>query len=253
MSEAKSVQFQKMPDVIQAYENWDIPGFAIWHKNQFQYRYCGLDGETATVEEGKEVLTQWLKMLYNNNTAAIYTLCVYEDIEKGEKIVSDTPYSGSFNFRLHDSTQGYLPPEVYREYGGSGHKMFEELQQVKQELKMIKEKAAEGNDDGEEDTPKKRIGDALIGSLESILPVIGNAIGTKVGDWLNPPAKTATISGITLDDADTEKWTKVHAPLNMLMTNDPDFPAVLEQLSKLQQKNGFQYNIYKGMLLRMKF
>lgn len=257
MSEATSVQFETVEDAVWGYRAAKIPKFAIWHKKELQIGWCPGD---ADIDDGAEFLTQWLNVLSKGGTIAIYSIRLYKNLEDGDDIDSNTPYNSSFNFRLNKYAKSYLPPEVYQQYGGgNAHTMFEELQKVRTELKMLQEKVSEeGESEEEEKTAGERIQGVLLegleGTIQGIMPMIATSLGNRIGDWLSPPAaRTATISGITLDDTDSEAWTKTHEPLNLLMKADPEFPMVLQQLARLQEKRALQYNMYKAALLKMRF
>lgn len=244
MSRGQNVEFQNIDDIVDAYEKWQVPAFAIWCKNQFEFRYCG---EGISIEGGAAFLRELLERFKRNVNAAIYTLCVYDDIEEDEMIVSNTPYSGSFNFRLTSNPIGYLPPEIYHQYGGNAHAMYEEMQQLRAKVKELEEKGNDDDDDDDELSVGDKIGKALIENLETLLPAITAGLGAKIGDWLNPAAKTATISGIEVNDSD------VSDSLNRLLAVDPEFPAVLNQLALLAEKRNSQYKFYRNMLMKMKF
>jgi len=72
MLAGKSVQFQTANHVVDAYLLRDVPAFSIYQGKQLLIKYEGSD-----INEGASLLGNFLEML--QNSAAIYTLCVYED------------------------------------------------------------------------------------------------------------------------------------------------------------------------------
>jgi hypothetical protein len=98
MQTGRSVQFQNIESVINAYELRAVPAFSIYQGKQLLIKYEGSD-----ILEGSELLAQFLPMLLNS--AAIYTLCVYEEFSG--KINDKSPYHGSYNFKFVENTAGY--------------------------------------------------------------------------------------------------------------------------------------------------
>jgi hypothetical protein len=98
------VQFRGTKSVIEAYERCNIPSFAIFTNDGKQLLYpC----QCENVEEGKQLLFQYLEAMCNGNEAAIatYTIKVYDDLKKGEKIRANRDYAASFNFKLFSYDQ----------------------------------------------------------------------------------------------------------------------------------------------------
>ena len=98
MVTGRSVQFQTTDSVINAYELRAVPAFSIYQGKQLLLKYEG-----SEIGEGIELLTQFLPML--SSSAAIYTLCIYEEFTG--KINDKSPYHGSYNFKLSENTPGY--------------------------------------------------------------------------------------------------------------------------------------------------
>lgn len=89
-----SVQFRDLQSIVKAYQNRGVADWAIFQGKQFMFVYSGGD-----LDEGAAQLAEIVSAL--SQSAAIYTLCVYEDLQ-GSKIKSNTAYDGSFNFRLNE-------------------------------------------------------------------------------------------------------------------------------------------------------
>lgn len=98
MQTGRSVQFQNIESVLNAYELRAVPAFSIYQGKQLLIKYEGAD-----ILEGSELLAQFLPMLLNS--AAIYTLCVYEEFSG--KINDKSLYHGSFNFKFVENTAGF--------------------------------------------------------------------------------------------------------------------------------------------------
>jgi hypothetical protein len=98
MQVGRSVQFQTLDNVLDAYELRKVPSFSIYQGKQLLFKYEGND-----LDEGADLLNKFLG--YLQQSAAIYTLCVYEEFNG--KINDKTPYHGSWNFRFQENTKEY--------------------------------------------------------------------------------------------------------------------------------------------------
>ncbi len=104
---SNAVLFKGVDQVVTAYLKIDIAPWALWGTGKdLIFSYSGQDSN-----EGLQLLQQALEMLAQNESQAILTLKVYDDL-KG-KITSATPYSNSFNFALFDPEDGmvHMPPK----------------------------------------------------------------------------------------------------------------------------------------------
>ena len=85
-----SVQFFGADNVIKAAENRKCPAWAIFQGKQFLFKYEGSD-----LNESQDFLEKILENL--QDSVSVYTIRFYEE---AVKIKENTPYDGSFNFRM---------------------------------------------------------------------------------------------------------------------------------------------------------
>ena len=233
MTPARHVQFKDIESVLDAYTNWDIPAFAIWCGKQFQFRYC-----EKSMTDGKAFLANWLQMLYDNGagSAAIYTLCVYEDLPDDGKIKSNTAYDGSFNFRLNEYPSGYVQGQP----GG--------MNALVSEINALKKKLAEKEEEEEEDNTYGLGKLGLILQHPAIEPLVP-ALTNKVMDWVlnedKTPAKVTRISGITMpDNMPKDPQEILKQALDILYKEDPEFEKTLWKIARMSISQPKKFKIY---------
>lgn len=174
MTANKSVQFRKIDDILDMYEQSEIPYVAIWQGNQLN---MVIDAES--MEEGKEKLAKLLRMLKENLSAAIYTLSFYKN-PPADGVDNKTPYNASFNFRLIDEIHGY---------GTATDTQYNDLKSEIAALKLENERLLNGEDEDDEEEPE----DDLLGRITGILanpkfaPIVDPLLarfGNTLGDIL---------------------------------------------------------------------
>lgn len=143
--QARSVQYTSKEQVLLAYQEQGIPSLAIMQGKQFMFRFISDD-----VNEGSEYLEKILDSLVLSASAAIYTLCLYEN-KNGGIITSSTPYDLSFNFRfaVQSQSQNFVPNmgsprEVFPVFMSRMEKLEEQISELRNEL-------AEKDDEGQGD------------------------------------------------------------------------------------------------------
>jgi hypothetical protein len=229
---SKSVQFSTVDAVIAAYENREVPAFAIWCGKQFLFKY-----EDSDIEQGKETLLEMLQLLQSNHSAAIYTLSVYEDL-KG-KIKDNTNYDGSFNFRFQEHAIGYLPGMP-----GGTNAIQTELAALRLQVKKLQEE----NEGEEEENKLGIVGEIL--QHPAVEPVVPVLIGRLV-DLLFPeePAKTARVAGINVSEVSDND--KVREAITRLSESVPDLPDLLMKLAMISVKKPSSFKFYMSTLRGM--
>lgn len=251
MSVSKAVHFRSKDSIIEGYLNRKVPAFAVFQQGQFIFKYEG-----QSLEEGEQLLDSWIDMLDNDRSAAIYTVCVYEDLKEGTKIKSNTPYDGSFNFRLYDQAAGYLPPDrynVYQSQGGNVKALLDKFEAQQQEIERLREELEERDKEPEnklgmigEILKHEQFGPIAVGLIERLTnTVLDNVLGKEgtTGNQERPPIRK--ISGIAVD----ERTLTAVARLGELVE---DVPGLLEQLIKLAESKPKQFEFYRSMLSSMK-
>lgn len=189
-----SVQFRDKDSVLTAYEDRGVPPFAIFQGKQFLFSFRG-----DNIDEGREYLQKILDMI--DHSAAIYTLCVYEDLRDGEKIKNTTPHDGSFNFRFNE----YQPSEA-RALGMPGNSF--EVYELKKEIKELKETIEElKNSDEEEETTENKI----IGTIERVMNIPG--INDLILNFVGALKPKQNITAIGAAPGEEEKAQKAFSEL----------------------------------------
>jgi hypothetical protein len=131
-----AVQFIGVDAVIKAFEYKKTPAWSIFQGRSLLHKHEGKD-----IEESADTLQEFLEMISTGSTA-IYTLKVYENVEK---ITEKTGCDGSFNFRLvNEDTR-----QKTNEYFDNGRsKLLERLEAIEEKL----------NDDDEPEAPQSALG-----------------------------------------------------------------------------------------------
>lgn len=218
---ATGIEHRSVDSVMQAYDYFEKPNFAIYQGKDQRTYYDG-----GNQDEGAEKLREWLTMIEANGTGAVYTLKVYKEAEKD--ITAKAAPSGSTTFLLSATT-----PVTRREDGtiiidrtqqpqntGGGNaailSRIESLEKTNRELqdKLHQEqlKAMEQNFKHQiaglqvqekEQTPIERIGEALLNkpdNVDKLINIFGRlADGIMNGlfaknNYIQPPAPVANNS-----------------------------------------------------------
>jgi hypothetical protein len=237
MSDFNTVQFRDASSVVRAYENRGVPAFCIRNKNQLLFVYKGDD-----LEEGKNLLTEYMDLLQKSESAGIYTLCVYEEF-KGGRITNKTEYDGSFNFRFTDTIS----------INQTKHPFANELTALREEVKLLHEKMEAKEEEEEESTD-------TMGSIAKLLdnPMIAGVVGAifekvmdsltkKPVDQIQNEANTQNLKAVSGVEVESE----VFYAYEILCKSRKDFPELFKKLALLAQKKPKQFGIYCTMLKTM--
>lgn len=243
---AKSVQARDSETVMEMYTNLDIPAFGIRQGGSLPFKYTG-----DSIEEGTQKLQWILEKLTESESAAIYTLVLYEHPEKG--VNEGTKGDISINFRLIDHTTSYLPAEQYR---GSYGALMGEIKELRKTVEQIqKEKQVE---------PASSLG--MIGEImemEAVQPIM-MAIGNRIADVImgqesKPMGTLSRVSGIPGLEPDstpvTSGWKDnpmVIDALDRMSLRVPDLPELLKKLADMAEQKPGQFGVYAMMIRKIK-
>lgn len=248
---SRSVQFRGIPAVLRAYENANIPAFAIKCENQLIMKFpdSGEEGKPS-MEAGKQFLKQALTELSTGGGLATYTLCIYEDLKPGEKINSKTPFDMSFNFKTEDDYEEARG----RRYGRDDYS--ERLAGIEKQLSELTKPREE-----EEEEPEAIGG--VWGTLSKLLdhPQIAQAISGKVVSLIDgfklftspgpaaviPVTHAAKIAGID-DKHNMEQLEKIRKAVDVLARVDPFLGDHLAAIAEIAAKDPAKYNLLISML-----
>lgn len=213
---ASAVQFRGAANVLQAYQDRDVPSWALFQGKQFLVP-CVCD----EVSEGHSQLSSLLEKLEQGGTNAIYTLKVYEEIPGG-KIKENTPSDGSFNFQLNADTMTMYQGK--QQYVGS-------IAAIESKLAAIERKLGEKDSEPEELSTY----DKVMGFVET--PAGSMVLQTVLGAILNkqipaqPIYRPSAINGI----GDSEE--KIKQAIEVLQQHDTMLGDHLMKLAKIAIDN----------------
>jgi hypothetical protein len=241
-----AAQFRGINSVLMAYENQKIAPFAVLWGKQFLFSYSGNE-----LEEGKQLLQQWLTAVSADNpdATATYTLRLYDGLADKEKIKAGTDYDASFNFKLADYDQ-YNNMGIPRR-GETAAKVYE-LEQTVLQLKQRLEE--EENEEEEKPGALGSIGAMLQGLLEH--PEIKQAIAGKLVRLFDnlftmQPQQLGQIAGpapAAMSEPATDEITRLNAALAKLYNADPDLINHLEVLATMAEKETAKFQMLISML-----
>jgi hypothetical protein len=221
---AGSVQFRSSEAVLTAYENSNCPAWSLWQGGQLLFKFAG-----KTAEEAISALSNVLEML-GESSNAIYTLKVYEDLGK-DKLKNNTPYDGSFNFRLNADSQE-LNQSQYRNYSG-----MKELQtQIAALSARLEAREAEGEEEGEEEDETER----QLGKIGALLnnPVVQQLAGLLFrGTNLAPAPGPRAVASLGNVPPAPDQDQQINQALTILKEKDPKLGEHLTKLAQIAQSS----------------
>jgi hypothetical protein len=230
MSVGRSIQYTTKQAILDAYEDFEVPSWAITTNNgkQFLVRYKG-----DSIEEGGAKLDKFLSDLLESKSMGIYTLLLYE--EPGEVVNIKTPYDLSFNFRFNVESENYVnglggPPREY---------LPALLSEIKELRKKIDDLERERDDD---DEPEKdtlgRITELL--SNPQIAALLGRLLPPQNG---LPQSQPGQLSGI---EQDQEKLTE--RAIEILRGHDPQLGTHLMKIAEIAVKSKSKFSTLISIL-----
>jgi hypothetical protein len=247
MPVGRSVQFRGVEQVVGAYKSNNIPAYAVCYEKNINFRYVG-----RSMKEGADLLEAYLDLLSQNESAAHYTLRLYEDL-KG-KIKNSTAWDMSFNFMVNEKSEESVAGMGMVQSGNSGEiiKLLREMSDIKMQnalnelkLKQIEEAAEEE----EENDPVKPMGAQV---MEQLVPLIGK-IGGLLGEKLFGGGGDVSMAGVTVTADDEMDEKIIQDSLTRLENGLPPqypLPAVLAKLADMCENETDQFIFYLGVLMK---
>jgi len=246
---ARTVQLRSPNQVMEAYQNWENPQFAILTGKQLLFAN---DKEDATMEEGEQLLQQWLTWIKSGGSAAIYTLAIYKNPTKG--ITNATPYNGSVNFQFNEYSYSGNGGSVNGANNEGLKLILDKMEGMQLQINKLQQEI-EDDDDDDDDEPDTMgqitafISNPVIaGLLGSLIPNGSKMLKPTAMPQQNEPGNVARITGTT--DNDTQK--RMAETLRKLQAAVPNLPDVLDQMCKLAETNPGTFNFYMSSLMAMK-
>lgn len=212
MVRSPSIQFRGLDQVLRAYQNQQIPNWAIFQGTQFLFSD---DKPKLKLDEGEETLRGTLQML--DQSPEVYTIRVYKSVSDG--ITNATKYHGSFNFLLADQSKS----DEYSDYRAGINRRLSGIEDTLKKLVP---------DDEPGDTPPA--GEQISGINQLVGKILENPNTTDyiVGKLINlverlvpstvPPQpqlqQAAKVAGIPTDMSQIEKITRA---IDIMLPVDP--------------------------------
>ena len=241
-----TVAFRGVSQVVAAYEANGMPAWAICNGDCIMFA-----DETGNIEEGTNSLRDMLKKMQQGGSEAQFTLRVYELLPKG-KILSNTPCSRSFGFKLYESDEDSPFQSGRRNYAREADEKIRalevEIAKLRLEIEEAEEPEPEGGINGfiagiaTDPMFKQMVMQGIAGLVQKIVPM--------------PMRQPAAVAGIAngqegqvmpsvLKDGQLEK---IHGALDLLCTRDPDLGDHLQKLASIALTNPQQFQWLLGML-----
>lgn len=245
---SNAVAFRGTKQVVGAYVANDMPSWAICNGKpaDIMFAYEGDD-----IEEGSALLEETLKRMCTGSSTAAYTFRAYQ-LNKGSKILSNTPHNRAFSFKLYeDEGEDYSPFEAGRRH--SEREAEEKIAALQSQIDVLKKQIEEDEDEDnpggvqgflsgimEDPTMKQVLVRALAGIVSKVVP-------------MGEPMQPASVAGVgdtgqlvsVLQPGQPEK---VQQAINVLCAKDPELGDHLLKLAAIAMNNPNQFNMLIGML-----
>lgn len=247
---SQGVQFRGVEAVMAVYDNLKIIAWSITYGKLINMKFVG-----SNWSEAREALKIFLEQLENSETSSVYTLNLYEDLPKGEKIRISTEPDYSFNFILQANSD---PRGLYGGRNTQINTLLDKVTKLEAQL-AIRE---------DDDEPDNSIG-AILGSIfdfkdpEVVNWIRSKAIGIadKLFAGVSLPAthtnvipmntQSAKIGAITAEDpvlVNEEQQKKMQHAMEILARVDPNLGDNLMKLAMIAQNDPGKYTVMSKML-----
>jgi hypothetical protein len=246
MAAARTVQARSRETVIEMYEAAKIPSFGIYSGNDLLY---GMMPET--MDEGVQLLDQWLDWIDQSKSSAIYSLRLYRGITDEEQINNKQKYNGCINFRLHELSQAIGGAEGNRgfmaELAGVISGLRDEVKELRDRMDEKEEEADNGGDMGLGVVGKVLSDPQLVQNLPMIIGMVKELFSAKPAQQEIPP--TQKLSGVTAVKTEEEV---IQDAISRLRVHVPDLPEVLAKLAVMAEKKPFNLKMALVVIRTMK-
>jgi len=257
MPTGNAPQYRGIDAVIEAYENANIPAFAVCYAKDINVKYAG-----DSIEEGSELLKFWLEKVKGFGSEAIYQLRLYENVDKG--IRSNTAYDMAFKFVLNDRDKSLLPARSDSAVSNAELiAILKENAELKAENAVLSLKVDQYEEEDEDENEADKVAKAEIKKplpeqlLEQFAPALG-MIGQRIVDLLLPPSipQVAKVSGIVIETGNIDEEKIIEQSLRRLREKIPDNPGLgplLMKLADMCERSPAEFNFYMSMLMKRTF
>jgi hypothetical protein len=248
----KGVQFRGAGALLQAYDNCKIVNWAVLYDKGINCKYNGSD-ET----EARETLEEFLKLLSQSGSTAVYTLNLYEGLSKGAKILPKTEADYSFNFTLYDNFNESAYNPSTRAYQGTTQILLDRLTAIEAKLSKEEDDEEEGpqgvqgllNGIIEDDRFKTWIQDKVFAFADKLFEKPGNIVPMNPGS--TPPRAAARVGEINQNSPiliDAEQQMKAAQAVELLARVDRNLGDNLLKIARIAQEDPNRYKMLAAML-----
>ena len=150
---SKGVQFRGPGALMNAFDNCKITKWAVFYDKNINCKY-----QDENWSESRETLSAFLTLLSRSNSTSVYTLSLYEDLKKDQKIKPSTEPDYSYNFTLFDEELTGSPWHNRRS---------EEQLQMKERIEQLEAKLKLAEQESEYEDEPEGIGAVINGILGS--------------------------------------------------------------------------------------
>src|SRR5713226_7573381 len=141
MATDRTIQAHDSETVLQMYRSMNVLAFGLFLQSEPLF-----GAVPETIQEGEQLLEQWLDWIKDSKSAAIYSLRVYRKITDEADITNKTNYNCSVRFRLNE-----LSMAVGGAGGNAGYFMqfTDTINGLRSEVKELKERLDDQEGDQE--------------------------------------------------------------------------------------------------------
>lgn len=239
---SSSLHFIGKEQVLQAYHNRQIPAWSLW---------CGKQFLTKGMDETE--LDAFLSVIWEGSTAT-YTLRVYDGITNVQDIKERTESDGSFNFRLVERVDDYVP--------GTAKGRIEQRQvELEKKFDALMERL---ESPVEEEAEPETIGKVFMGflqdpeKLERAIGTIKNLIGMvspqplpqQIGNvnFLHSEPEINSTMTTQQKELSEAQLTRLYAAIEKLVKADNGIVEHMEKLATIAERNPAQFKVLLTML-----
>jgi hypothetical protein len=245
---SKGVQFRGCGQLMQAFDNSKITKWAVFYDKNINCKY-----QEENWTESRETLRLFLELLSKSGSTAVYTLSLYEDLKKDQKIKASTEADYAYNFTLFDDEM--TGNQFYGRRAQESEAMQNRILQLEAKLKL-----AEEEDDEEEEGGIGGVINGILGSerfkswiqdkaflfADKLIDPKGNVV-----DMNNNQGKLGKVGAVKDTDPiliDEVQQKRAAEAVEVLARVDPYLGDNLLKIAAIAQSDPAKYKAFAAML-----
>jgi hypothetical protein len=248
MASYQGIQARGKTAIMRLYDNAHVIAWSVCYGKNVNMKYAGQDENDA-----RNTLDAFLDQLEASESAAVYTLRLYEQLPKGAIIKYSTEPDYAFNFLIVEDE----PPRY-----GRNRDLIDRITKLEAENNLLKNRIEAGGDDGDEED--RSLGGIISGLLDD--ERIKTWIKEKAIGWADkmlsaPPINQANVIPMNqgpakvgaVKDTDPylvneEQQVKIQQAIETLARLDPNLGDNLLKIAKIAENDPVKYNMFSKML-----